>query len=1224
MGNANELSTDCAETSVDDGIAYIEAASPLTRLHYFDGKFLKADALSQEQEYHRTRVRLSNQAGGWGVVHGLGIDVIGNQLNVTGGLAITPAGNFVMNVAGVQADLAELLKVAEKAPPEGNEDFQPCVTDLSKGKGGTVASGLQIYEITVGPIDTLCGNEPVYGKLCESACVSDSRQPYWREGMVLRLRPINLKLPSSTTPLTSAHLRNRIASAYFTLEPGSTSDLLSRAGLQGGGWCDTASLYGRDEVAIGLLVNDGGAIKFDSWSARRERMDSQARGFWQGRMAMRPWNVYLAQILQFQCQLSGLLQDPEVLVSPADGCDDLRTALDKARKEIEILQKKYASSAKKMVERFAGKMSKADTQWAIDEVKGSSAELFELSDSLSKLDVGTGALPSNRLLFNSGFQQLPPAGYLPINPGTNTVSEQLDRMFGEGVRVHLRAARADVLPHLLEEAQHMERISLTRGLDNPKDLEDVEVFIPDGQIETVAAQDQGIWWQTTAVSSVTALLGALDDMEGSKGKDGRSPDQATGTYINQSYIDRGYASLDTIPQQDGVTRTEARDDGSFALTAVLSIDLLDEQAAKLDAIEEELAQAAAPAAEASAAPAAEAAPAAPAAAADAAPAMKMRMKREETAPPTPHVYTPREREVATYVAADMATDPFTLAVGEDTNIKLEWVTLMASGSRMQAKQIRVSGDLTVARVVKRGGKTTLLVHLDVTGTQIAYEGGKQEPSPINGSIRLALQRQGDGRTGLFLLDDARFNPDTPAVEVDWDSSPQTATVSLLTTSATAIDVKYAEGAASEKILSLLEEKGLASHQKIGASRIKSGYLLNDAGTDSTDQQRDEVLQLAALPAMPAISSATGAAAINALTVLSDFMDDVAFLARARARLFPQPKSARSNVTALHDWVMFRRMRPNFCCEEVVQAPAASVEAFQVWHLKVDTRKELLLVLRAMKEGNDEIFSKFTPKRVGVLRYQDDNTTSEEPPARVLAMWKQAKPGSQVAFARVWETTPERGQGWQNHARLREMLDEISLLTKPPVAGTGAIAALKEAPGPLADGTTDGGMLVVTLDVEDVKTIPHRVVMLPNTLSTSVFSKFAKDTEQGWTNLLTQISSAAAGQLPIEDLIVNFTDGKLDEDSVKALIVSRQSMADKLAAVNNGAQVVGRYALRLTSKVPAADVHPLDQHKAIMDALQAILVPGMADHFDVAATNLGSGAQVLSLIFFDINPVTGPA
>jgi hypothetical protein len=327
---------------------------------------------------------------------------------------------------------------------------------------------------------------------------------------------------------------------------------------------------------------------------------------------------------------------------------------------------------------------------------------------------------------------------------------------------------------------------------------------------------------------------------------------------------------------------------------------------------------------------------------------------------------------------------------------------------------------------------------------------------------------------------------------------------------------------------------------------------------------------------------------------------------------------------LHDWVMFRRMRPNFCCEDVAQAPATSVEAFQVWHLKVDTRKELLLVLRAMQQGNDEIFSKFVPKRVGVLRYQDDNTASEESPARVLAMWKQAKPSSQVAFARVWETAPETGQGWQNHARVKEMLDEISSLTKPPVAGTGAIAALKEAPGPLADGATDGGMLVVTMDVTDVKTIPHRVVMLPKSLAESVISRFTKDPEEGWTNLLGKLDAAASGKMPFEDLIVNFVDGKLDADSIKALDNSRQSMGNKLAEVSNGAQVVGRYALRLTSKSPAAEVDPVGQHKAIMDALAAILLPGMPDHFDVAATNLGSSAQVLSLIFFDINPVTGPA
>lgn len=1189
MGKENELSTDCAETAVPEGIAFIEAASPLTRLHYFDGKFLKADALSQEQQYHRTRVQLSNQAGGWGVVNGLGIDLDGNVLIVDGGLAITPAGNFVMNVGGVKADIAELIKVAETAPPEGNADFQPCVADQQKAKGGsTVASGLQIYEITVGPIDTLCGNEPVYGKLCESACVSDSRHPYWREGLVLRLRPISLKLPSSVTPLTPTHLRNRVASAYFALEPGSSSDLLSRAGLQGDAWCGTASLYGRDEVALGLLVRDGSVAKIDSWAARRERMDAQARGYWQGRMAMRPWNVYLAQILQFQCQLSGLLHDDKVVISPADDCDSLRAALDKARKDIEVLHHKYASSAKKLAERFAGKVSKADTQWAIDEAKGSTAELSELSDSLAKLDVGSGALPSNRLLFNSGFQQLPPAGYLPIEPGKTAIAEQLQRIFGEGVRVHLRAARADALPHLLEEAQHMDRISLTRGLDNPQDLEDVEVFIPDGHVQTVAAQSQGTWWQTSLKVPSVLLLGVFESDEG--GDSGMH--EASPLKLQRL---GSYQRFDAGTQLDGLTRTESREDGSYGLTTVVSLDLLEAQTQVIDASEVALEQAAS-AVLAMASGASDEAAAAPA---------SPHQGSEEAESLRINGIVGIARDVGAYLAADMASDPFDLAIGEDTTVKLEWLSLADYGDKRIARHLSGQGTLTVLQRLTKGSQAKLVLQLDLIGTTDAYQAdGSHKAFNVRNRSRLALVRQGDGRTGLLLIDDIRHDPASPAVEVEWNSSPHNAVLSLVSTETTTDETTAAPEAQAPEQTHLLINRSRLIHT--GASKER----------DFIDR-REEAISLAALPAQPDSSSATGAAALNALGHLSEFMDDAAFLARARARFFPAAKAKRSDVTAVHDWVMFRRMRPNFCCDAVAVPSGPTVEGFQVWHLKLGALKELELLLQALKKGDDAVFLKLAPKRVGVLRYQDEQAEPEESPARVLAMWKQARPGQKVALARVWETTPEAGQGWQNRTRLLGMLQQISALTTPPANGTGAIAALTQAPGPLADGSVDGGMLVVTLDQTEARLVPHRVILVPVSVAERLYKILNADPQKGWLQVQELLKgSATTVDLTTRSLIVPFDQGKLmpsDEAALKTAL-----MEVVTAEAGSQAQVL-QTALRLDATALAADVKPGPQHDVVCKALGASVFPGGKSVFQLTDTDLG-GAQVVSLVFVDATPV----
>ena len=66
---------------------------------------------------------------------------------------------------------------------------------------------------------------------------------------------------------------------------------------------------------------------------RRERYEPPARGYWAGKLAMRGWAAYLAQILQFQCQLADL---------PAGGgpaapgtCEE---ALDEARRVLAAIE----------------------------------------------------------------------------------------------------------------------------------------------------------------------------------------------------------------------------------------------------------------------------------------------------------------------------------------------------------------------------------------------------------------------------------------------------------------------------------------------------------------------------------------------------------------------------------------------------------------------------------------------------------------------------------------------------------------------------------------------------------------------------------------------------------------------------------------------------------------------------------------------------------------------
>ena len=56
------LEADVVELPATDGVAFVEQSSPLTRLHYFDGQFLRAASLTTEQDYHRHALQRANLA----------------------------------------------------------------------------------------------------------------------------------------------------------------------------------------------------------------------------------------------------------------------------------------------------------------------------------------------------------------------------------------------------------------------------------------------------------------------------------------------------------------------------------------------------------------------------------------------------------------------------------------------------------------------------------------------------------------------------------------------------------------------------------------------------------------------------------------------------------------------------------------------------------------------------------------------------------------------------------------------------------------------------------------------------------------------------------------------------------------------------------------------------------------------------------------------------------
>jgi hypothetical protein len=484
-----KVSESLALVSRQNGVVVIPAGTPLTRLNYFDGKFLRASDLKAEQEYLRQLVWQSNQAGGPGVAYGYDVTLgDGDTLDIGPGLAIDAQGRALLLPMETSINIQELIdksralqNLFSASQVQSDGGFGPCQLSSAAPAVSPLAAS-DLFVITISMAEALCGEEDVFGNLCEEACVTSTDRPFVVEGLTVRAVPLALQtsLPNSNAfPLTGIHLRSRVGVAYFEDERRRVASLISKAGLEQAVWCLGADAESGGGVPIGVIAREGsGTVFLDPWIARRERIDTPARRYWQWRMMMRPWDVFLAQILQFQCQLHDLFKNIPTPGGDNDPCGGARGAISEAAATIAELKQFYES----VTERFT------TLQASLDETitfKGGVSRLTTLNTKLLAVESALAVAPQDRLLISGGIVELPSAGYLPVTPGASlTINQQVRRMMGEGVDLRFCVTSPDYVAHALEEAQHMERISLLQGLDNPQNKPRVEILVPNGEILT--------------------------------------------------------------------------------------------------------------------------------------------------------------------------------------------------------------------------------------------------------------------------------------------------------------------------------------------------------------------------------------------------------------------------------------------------------------------------------------------------------------------------------------------------------------------------------------------------------------------------------------------------------------------------------------------------------------------------------------------------------------------
>ena len=504
-----QLSGPVVLTGVMPGYAVIPSPTPLTFLNYYDGKFLQASDLRQEQLATQSMIQLSNQAAGtpgpsYGFVITLGS---GDTLTLGPGLGADPQGRVLYLPQSVNVAVSDLLASMQAPGGSGSASqassgvagsaaigaapaaFQPCDLAVS-APSATPVSGVDLYLVTLSAAEGLCGTDEVFGQLCQAACVTASDRPWRIEGILLGLVPLTLgQLATSTTVvLTQAHLRSQVASAYYAAEAAAGASLISAAGLAAGAWCLGATPVAGDAIYLGVLARSGGSTVFlDEWTARRERIETSPQRYWAFRMAMRPWNVFLAQVLQFQCQLKDVLSSMGAAGLVASPISQAMTLLGQSATLIDQLQQ--AAPAGPVEAAPAAPAQPAPDAPAQPAPAGTTLEQAVADYRQEVSDILAGrALPSAHGLIDAGIIELPPVGYLPIDLTSQTALEaQVSQLLGAGVDLRFCVMRHDEAGAQLTRGQHLDRISLLAGLDDPSQVQPVDILVPDGTWPTATS-----------------------------------------------------------------------------------------------------------------------------------------------------------------------------------------------------------------------------------------------------------------------------------------------------------------------------------------------------------------------------------------------------------------------------------------------------------------------------------------------------------------------------------------------------------------------------------------------------------------------------------------------------------------------------------------------------------------------------------------------------------------
>ncbi|HEU4399465.1 MAG TPA: hypothetical protein VFU54_16725 [Actinomycetota bacterium] len=423
-GTSNPAGTAAREaTGASDG-RDVTAGGGIERVNAFDGLFLRAEHLDRIQDYAHELATALGVAGGPGAVEGYGVTVVEGTLVVQPGLAIDAHGRPLRSRR-----------------------------NLTRSLDGLELGDTEFYLVEIRRTAWDFGSEAVQGVLCEDPCSGGgTARPYRAEGVMLHLEPAS---EPQLAGIQDDERRSWLASRLFAAEreDGDAWPDRGQPQLARQSWSPPSAPEARPAgVRLAVLRSSGDAgWTVDIWAARRDRGAPPPVRAWQHRLGMRPWDVFVAQILQFQDHLAAVWAD-----APGGA---------KASYVAELLGALGEVGASVM------KVTRKVTMERLD----------RLTEAVKKGEIGeVGAFESEVVTLPSlGFRELPPAGFLPYlgSPSAEQVASRITDLLGGQSMVDIRVCTGSLgdVGGMIDHAQHRDRIPLAEGGRVP-----VDVLVVDG------------------------------------------------------------------------------------------------------------------------------------------------------------------------------------------------------------------------------------------------------------------------------------------------------------------------------------------------------------------------------------------------------------------------------------------------------------------------------------------------------------------------------------------------------------------------------------------------------------------------------------------------------------------------------------------------------------------------------------------------------------------------